>query len=426
MNDTDCPELGDDDLVSPEASRAVAFGHARDPLLALRRAERYADGGGRVASLPDLAEARLAADVEDVVWANDFVTASAEYYGRSPGGVRLIAVLHGRMPHFGSGCAEWRDGIPQEDFLRVIGGAFGAVELVELKRLFELRPHPFTETLTYGQACDDPLTRARLGRAADGYLRLQRRIATDFVDGREDWAERNDCVIRVAGPDKRPYAGREPEKGVAAAHLLTLSSATDYLHGHYGGRTAVRHLSRITALGTYAAGPAKFVATRGVGPVAAVLPGMDGVLRDLPKLWPRISRPAPADAGPPPLAALTKVGMHWFTQRAREGVGEDDGEPEYRISGIAPAGRTEFTAPIRAGLGRLLYDPREIALVAPDDANAYRLVGEPRTVWNRKGASHVSVEVRFYRIRADCRSRLPPMEEVADDVALVDALTPER
>lgn len=427
--------LGEDDI-RPAPSRAMAFFHDGNPLVALVRAIRFAGDAGRVAALPEIAEARLTAEISDGLWTNDYATLSAEYYGQSASGVRLIAVTHGTGPltddagvfdaYVGEG-RPLQGSVPAKEFLALVDGAFGPVDVVELKPLLERRKFPFTETLTYSQACEDPLTRARLGRHAQAYLARQRQIALDELERRGDWSVKDPCVVRLADPEKKPYLGWNAEDGRAAANLLTLSSAVDYDHGHYGGKQAVRHASRITTLGTYAWGtPARFVGVRGAEAFERVLPGAEGVLRDLPSLWSLLLQSAPPGEELPSLVLIGKVGRHWFTQRRRRGIGEDAFAPEYRVRRISPVGAAIMKVPVRDGYVRMPYDRREVRQFAPYGANAYRFTGPPRAVWNRGKATHMAVPAAFYRIDADLSARLPTVEAMADDVNLIDTLTPER
>lgn len=421
---------------SPDSpSCAMAFSHGRDLLTAYDRADRF---GGRIATLPEIATARLGCATDGYAWTNGFVTGSAEYFGLSTGGVPIIVVAHGVGPlsdaagtfdAYGVGDVgrSTYGSIEREEFLKLIDGAYGAVEIIELKRLLDQRKFPFTETLTFAQAMADPLVRARLGQSTDAYLRRQRQAGLDYLSDRGEFSSANTCTVLLSDPDKRPYLGRSPENGRASAHLLKLSGHVDYDHGHYGGKEAVRHVSRISELGTYLWGePARVVGVRGTGPFDRIMPGMDALRANLPRLWQRLMRPAPADAAPPPFAALTKVGMHWFTQRAREGIGEDDGEPEFRVRQITRVGPVaEFSAPLRGDRSKILYDRREPELIAPKGANGFRLVGAPRTVWAEKGASYLSIQAEFYRIDVDTRSRMLPSAEIADDNLLL-SLLPEK
>jgi hypothetical protein len=425
----------DNESRSPSA-RAMSFFHARNLLTALTRAERFGD---RIATLPEVALARTSADADAFSWTNDFVTGSAEYFGQTRTGIQVIAILHGAGPladatgafdAYGVGEAGAHAGgsVSQTEFLGILDGAYGPVEIVELRRLLALRSLPFTETLTHAQACADPLVRARLGPAADSYLKRQRQVSENFRADRGDYASQNSCTLRLSDPDKHPYLGCPPAAGRASAHLLRLSSHVDYDHGHYGGKEPVRHVSRVSTLGAYVWGePARVIGVRGEGAFTNVLPGAEALLRDLPKLWQKLLRPSPEVRLFPRLIPLTRVGLHWFTQRAREGVGIDDGEPEFRVRSITRVGETvEFTAPLRGDRNSLRYDRREVELVAPPGANAYRLVGTPRTAWGERGASHLSIPADFYRVDVDTEKSLPAAEEIADDLDLLMALAPER
>ena len=84
---------------SGHAIGAMAF-YASDGFApAWNRATVFAGRGGRVATMADVVDARIAAENPyDSAWTSYFTTASSEFYGTSPGGVAVLAVLHGTGP----------------------------------------------------------------------------------------------------------------------------------------------------------------------------------------------------------------------------------------------------------------------------------------------------------------------------------------
>jgi hypothetical protein len=151
-------------------------------------AERFAGPGGRVATLPDVIDARLAVEPDvrrkRTAWDSYMTTASAEYAGISKGGTAILIVAHGVGPlatREGTLAAYGRckprgdheDGgvrIPRAEFLKLESGAYGPVSVVDLDGIRGRYAFPFMTPLSLEDARHEPLVAARLGKHWEEYL----------------------------------------------------------------------------------------------------------------------------------------------------------------------------------------------------------------------------------------------------------------
>src|SRR3989344_1320951 len=120
---------------------AMAFYHPDGLVAAWKQASRFAGDEGRIATLPDIIDARLATKPGSVPWERYFTTRSAEYVGKSRGGNRIIVVAHGVGPmatldgvietykwHYSDKNRDRRGGrITEEEFHNLESGRYGPV-----------------------------------------------------------------------------------------------------------------------------------------------------------------------------------------------------------------------------------------------------------------------------------------------------------
>ncbi len=184
--------------------------------------ERTRKNRARLATLPDIINARLSSPLEGAAWRMPyFQTLSGEYGGLSRTGIPLLVVAHGIGPmatvrgavdfiqhtshrmRYGER-SFWKKNLKrsvfqmitgpidddarkwirynserlachpqaprfQEEFWKLYDGEYGGVHVIEMKRL----PSYYREFrgLSYSEACEDPLVQARLGPRAEEFLK---------------------------------------------------------------------------------------------------------------------------------------------------------------------------------------------------------------------------------------------------------------
>ncbi len=423
----------------------LAFFNPDGGLAAWNLAERFAGPGGRVATLPDIVDARLAAGPGTAASERYYTTSTAEYSGRTAGGVHVLVVAHGIGPMAdregivrayswsseGNEDRSKRGGaIPRADFLRLLDGAWGEVAVVDLKAYAHLYKYPLMGGLTRSQAEADPLAAARVG----GRERLSRYL-DQLASEDDELAAREACRLRPGetvegrilrieddanngyltwrGEDRVP---RELPDGMAMAGLLTIAQPVEM--SEQRGRASVQ--VQIDVHGWNHS--ARFCGWR-AGAAPGDIPEDDSVA------WARKARPdlllAGKDDGPEPrLRALTRSDGQWFAQRPKEGSGLDTADPMYPVEAIVPVGEpVEFSTTIGGYHGFFKYDIGEVEALAPAGANAYAFAGP---VGFNDACTHHVRRVQFYAAVIDTGRRLYSKAEVAADPELAMRLVEAR
>lgn len=431
----------DDGTGSAPTSRpynAMAFFDERDFFRPTDLARAFAGKGGRLATVPDIVAARLAAPTTDVSWERNVTTATAEYFGTSAGGVPIVVVAHGVGPladpegAFMAYVADRDDDrhgrIARAEFLKIADGAYGDVTIVELRDLYRLRRFPLLEMLTYDQACEDPLVRARLGADAEAFLARHREASVAWLRHKGYDVHGNDCVMSLRDTPRVGYGAMAIEDGWAYAHLIDVSPQTDYGHGHWDGPRW--HRSLVTELECHDWGRrVGAVGIRGDGPIGRIHPGPEVFRAAFARTWRTLVRRADAGRGHGRFATLAPFGGVWFTRHDGSGCGAADGEPEHPVRKIERTGDpVEFRMPIAFGDHRTVaFDETLVRRESPPWANAYRVVGEARTVWEGERPSHHLVKVEYCVADVERGWRVPPMkvlERDFDAILAVDGRVP--
>ncbi len=399
---------------------AMAFSDGQDYVRVAALARAFAGDGGRVATVPDVVAARLETPETDPSWERFFTTSTAEYVGLSRAGIPIIVTAHGIGPlaeidgvlkafadgrgRHGHGC------IPREEFLRIADGAYGAVAITELQALYRLRRFPLLEMLTYDQACDDPLVRARLGEDAEAFLARHRLMSRRWLREEDLGTRGNDCVLSLQDTERCGYGGLKLDDGWARAHLIDVSPLTDYGHGHWDGPRW--HRSLVTELSCHAWGRRTgALGIRGADPVDGIHPGPEITAAAFARLWRRLVQPVSVRYPKTYVHPLTSFGGLWFTRYEGTGIGPDDGQPAHPVRKLESAGHVaELRMPIADGDHRTVtLDARRIRDASMPWANAYRILAPPRTVWTGNRATHHAVRVEYCVADIDTSRRVPPM-----------------
>lgn len=424
----------------------MAFFHPEGLLPAWRSAALFAAEGGRLATLPDIVDARLAGPDRSIAWSRYFTTASAEYHGKTPGGVDVLAVAHGIGPLSTlEGCvaamAHERRGkrgepdveggrIDLKDFHRLIDGAFGEVAIVELVPYLKRYRHPFP-SLPASAAIDDPLAAARLG----GRERLEAYVARLRAMDDAEQAEKGNAprpdprVLRMSedsnrasysfpvwAEDRRSYdhLPRDLEEGLATAHLLSTSQICNV--GEFGESGFVIQVD---------AGPhgwsngTRFVGWRAGAEAGAIHGGVDPYDPAIVEhSWTVEEDDAPA------FEVLTEIDGRLFTQYPKEGASMDTGEARNLVTeAVALGDPIPFATEVKGYYGFFRYELADVVALAPAGANAYLPIGSPAV----SGDGTVqSQPMQFYRIEADRSRRLLRKAELYADVERIVRIAGER
>lgn len=412
----------------PQAVSAMAFYHPSGLVQGWAHACNFAGDGGRVATLPDIIDARIASDQDSAAWTQYYTTASSEFVGLSKGGTPVIAVAHGIGPM--SSISGILDGysneyrskntenrrrggrIAQEAFLKLLDGEFGDVAVVDLQAVLSFSQYPMMSPVTPEDALRHPMVTARLGKNYEAYIEKHAAIAIERRREQEFYFEAAGVEVD-AGPiltmtsDNNVWyrENMDFEDGKACGHLLSIGQLC-----HVGrSENKVRMVDNIesdVSLHGWTDG------VRFVGIAAEwdgeIHPGVDmrrAFNKDRDLLW-----QAPDEDGVMAMVPLVHVGDEIFSQHPKYGTGLDTGTPQYRAISYEPIGETVdivFSTSCAAGLFK--YSMNEIRSQAPQGANCYFLVGFPTPVDGGARSGHA---VQFGRAEFDVRQQLPKPDDV--------------
>jgi hypothetical protein len=427
------------------ARKPLAF-FSPDNLDSWRRAEKHAGPKGRVATMPDVIAARIATrekgwDAE--AWSSYITTTSSEYVGTSSGGTKIIIVAHGNGPLSRYSDAEkvyqrgkddrqtYRGSISREEFLKLESGGYGPVEIVSLDKFLDRHEYGFINSLDADTARAEHLFRARLGRDYEAYIEAHVEVDREFGktqskrDGGKgalpplfslgDPSDTHYALKALREMPRRYYDTLYASSGLgnrALAHLLVASglhnmSLHEYrtrsvLYGEFGlheGGGACRFL----ALPEGCRADFKTVDPRGI----------------LARHWRDLL--VPAQGKKTRIRCIRENGDGWFTETLKSGHNMDTGVPEHPVRSLTKLGDGRFETKVEGYYGFLRYDLKEVAAIAPAEANAYTL-GEAGIVDGTDAKVHF-VEVTFYKADIDLKNRLLTQEEIEKDDDLLVKLS---
>ncbi len=443
---------------------AMAFYHKDGLVPAWKQAARFAGQDGRVATLPDIINARLNQKPGTVPWETYFTTRTAEYMGRTRGGSRILIVAHGIGPmatldgilkaysfHFKDKTRQRSGGrITYEEFYALESGKYGEVSIIDLESYFRRYEYPFIQHLRASEAMSDPLVKARLGSRAEEYIQKHVAFAREWhrqESGMDEenryklpnWEEYLDrrraghvrysrdhsdpLIIEVSAANNCPY-GTTPDQekqwggelnfpidrdGLPIAHLLSIGQLMNcQIH-----REDCGNLTSDIGCHEWWNG-VRLVAVRGNGEVTNIHPGAD-VHDLLRRNWRKLMQPLPK-TGNVGFRMLTKVGKEWFTQYLKQGARMDTHEPEFLVKSIESVGKpVEFITTVGGYHGFVKYDIKEVKAVAPRGANAYTTVGDWEIVNHKGNPDYHRVRVQFHRVEVDVSQRLIREDELCND-----------
>lgn len=388
---------------------------------------------GRIATLPDIVEARLASYPRTFAWERYFTTLSAEYMGYDQSGNRILIVAHGIGPmstldgilkaysfEYNDKARDHNGGrITEQQFRDLESGKYGKVEIVNLEEILKRYRYPFLQGLNLKEALWEPLLRARLGRHYDDYIERHELFAMDWHKAKGHRTIIDPQIIVMGDADNCGYAYYAPKEGMAIAHLLAIGGLTEtsFLGNNFSSLVCGINCHKWSD-GVRLAG-----VRNGVSQVKHIHPGIGDTFKLIKCHWRALLRTVkePPKSGFHPMMKLDK-GV-WFTQCAKKGDGMDTYEPEFPISSFKCLGQpVRFTSEILGYYGFYKYNAMSLRILAPPQANSYYLVGEPKNVLGDDGPESQYCYVQFCRSEIDYSQRLIRESQLANDPYLIKTL----
>lgn len=440
---------------------AMAFYHKDGLAPAWKQAARFAGQDGRIATLPDIINARLNQKLGTVPWEKYFTTRSAEYMGRTRGGSRILIVAHNVGPmatldsilkaysfHFKDKTRQRSGGrITYEEFYALESGKFGDVAIVDLESYFRRYEYPFGQHLRVSEALTDPLVKARLGSRTEEYVLRHATFAREWhlqeagvneknryqLPNWEEYLNRtrrghlrysrensDPLIIEIGDAANCSYAFRSPEGGYVSsllnnsdgpiAHLLSIGQ----LMNCHMYREDCDNLACDIGCHEWWNG-VRLIAVRNNSEVTDIHQGVDSVSDLIRRNWRKLMQPLPKP-GNVGFRMLMKVGKQWFTQYLKQGARMDTHEPEFLVTSIEQVGQpVEFITTVGGYHGFVKYDIKEVKAIAPREANAYTTVGEWEIVNHKGNPDYHRIRVQFHRVEVDSSQRLIREDELCND-----------
>jgi hypothetical protein len=409
---------------------AMGFYHANGLVPAWNQAMRFAGEGGRIATLPDIVNARIATDPEtSVPWNTYFTTSTAEYMGIGRSGRKILIVAHGVGPmatlegilqvyshEYKDKTRSRRGGrITQEEFWKLEDGFYGEVGIVELASMELWYQYPFLEFLKANQAINDLLLQHRLGPRGREYITYHMKAARQFHRLEHGKDIENPYILRMGDASNCGYMYYPLEDGMAFAHVVSVSSLMNVSH-----QSEYRCPSMACDIDLHEWwNGTRLCGVRANGQITDIHPGISphDCIR---QHWTSLLRPTQLKTSTRSFSALMKIGEDWFAQYPKKGEGLDTHAPEFKVTSIAPVGELVTLRTTVGGYhGLFRYGVKEIKAIAPPEANAYSVEGDISIVWTDGNPTHHEVAVQFYKVDVDTSQRIIHPDTLANDFDLL-------
>lgn len=422
-------------------SKVVGFYHSNGLVPAWNLAKMFAGEGGRIATLPDIIEARLNSKPGDIAWENWFTTNTAEYYGLDKNGRKKFIVAHGVGPMSTLDGAlkayshEYKDKsrnnrggrISQQEFWDLESGKYGPVEVLDFEAImwdfkFNLIEYPFLETLSPYQCLYNNLLRTRLGPKAEEFIELHSKITSEWLENQQNESIYNPRIIQMGDADNCGYIYHPLEKGLAFAHLISIGGLTNVIQSG--------HSSLITDIGCHEWwNGTKFIGIRKDAKMNKIDKCVDG--SDLlEQNWKQLMVPVEKPVYPGSIRRIKNYQGQDFVEYLKNGNCIDIGEPEFLVLSKEPIGEPVDFKTTTGGTDLFFrYDIKEISVLAPPESNSYSFTEEIRSVYitpkripiigflfkHRQAQSFHVTKVQFYRANIDYSHRLIRASQLAND-----------
>jgi hypothetical protein len=423
---------------------AMGFHHSDGFVPAWKQAVKFAGEHGRIGTMLDVVDARLASDINSFPWNTYFTTTSAEYFGYSKGGVRILIVAHGIGPMSTlegiqqAYSYEYKDKernrhggrIPQSEFRKLEDGFYGEVSVVEFDPILTRYELPFYAYLTASQALAEPLVAARLGKRAAAYVNHHAAMARKYHEEEHgriisdphlfQMGDPGNCAYTTGGFDRHPRSYTQLDKGDGAlAHLLSTGALANV---HHQSEQRVSSLANDIGCHEWWNG-VRLLGVRNGERVDAVHRGFGSIRGLIFDNWMKLMRPVGETVEREKLYPLVQRGNVMFTQYRKQGAGLDTAEPEHLVTSSDLVGNpVEFVTETLGYHGFFKYDIRDVQKIMPAGANAYKLVGDPECIWTNGNPDHQKCMVQFYRVKVDTSKRLVRSDTLENDYDLLMGL----
>jgi hypothetical protein len=419
--------------------RAMAFYHGDGFVPAWKQAINFVGKNGHIGTMLDVVNARLATGINGQPWNNYYTTMSAEYFGYSRGGNRILIVAHGIGPmstlegiqkaysfEYKDKTRNNRGGrITNQQFWDLEDGQYGEVNVIDFDSIVDRYQYPFMGYLTVDEAIAEPLLHARLGSRAEEYLNYHARLAMAIHKDIHQTSLLDPYIIQMEDASNCPYtvggfqnhARSYPflDKGDGPiAHLLSTGRLSN-IHHELERRVP---FSIANDVGCHEWGNGvRLVAVCENSVITDIHPGFGDIGDLIKENWESLMEKIPSPPFPGGFyAVIAGKGETLFTQYPKKGARMDTHEPEFLIKAIKTVGKLmEFVTEIGGYYGFFKYDIKEVQALKPVEANAYAIIGDPAIISKDGNPTHHRADIQFYHAEVDTSRRLIRSEALQND-----------
>lgn len=443
----------------------MAFYHADGFIPSYRFAGTFAGDNGRVATMPDIWDIRLATlekalkvdwryirtPPECAPWEQYFTTMSAEYCGLSRAGNPIIIVAHGIGPmrdldhvvkayryQFRDKERNIRGGlIERDEFLRLESGEYGDVHVIDLTAYRRRYQYAFISDVSYDEAMTDPLLKARLGPRWEECIEAQQAISQKWHEENSEeeeqrlmnWSVTNPRPPKILGAknnmnfsyillDKHRDSFEEmtPDGSYAMAHLLSMGGIGVL---RYSGNDAdYPGVVSETSCHSWYDGTRMVGIRAGAGP-RDIHPGPADMDMRIRRKWKKIGVKVGARDTAPRVRVFSRLtDDREFATYLTDDKVMQSGEPEFKVVSAKELGVADFTTRVEGYHGLYRFDPADVRRIAPPNANAF-VIHEPQIDWEDGNPVSHSAQVTFYDAVVDTALRIPRVREVMKNYKLM-------
>ncbi len=381
---------------------------------------RLAGRKGKVASMPNIIEAKAYADSQDPLWTHYITTTSGEFYGKSKPGTEIVVVAHGIdailqdnkiMQRTKKERGEKRRiQLTNEEFHKLENGFYCPVHVIEKNTIVHMRKYPGS-VLTFNQifAGEDPLLLARIGTDVDHLSKgspalkfLMKHLEITLDESKNEYI--------LMKEHKYPYQHLIKEN---AGELLVIGQLCDYQRmSEPSSVSSDLHLSDLSC-------SARFIAMNGKGSLEKTSVGLEKIFGDLENHWELLTVPNQYSPKENELYALIKEGKAVFTQFMWEDHTLPSGEPQFHVKSLTKVGETKtFVTEVLGYYGFFRYRRSDVRKMQPEGANAYDF-GKIKL---DNGAEIQRAPITFYKADVDTSRRILTEKEVLKNMGLVRSL----
>lgn len=447
-------------------SVGLTFFHDKGFVAAFNQASRYAGKNGKVATMPDIIDARLASELGTPAWESYFTTMSAEYVGFTKGGNQLLIVAHGVGPMstidgiLEAYSYEFKDTtrskhggrISRKEFLKLESGAYGDVSIVDLQEYLDLYyQYPFIQALRASEAMIDPVLRARFGPRVEEYVQLHAERAREWhaeqygvtpenryeLPHHDEFCGRrrklhwelaqngsDPFIVEVKHPSQCYYPLlNKILKGStqAAAHLLSLGRLCHMSHTvDEDNGTRQGYESLVFDSDCAGWNDAVRLAASKTKSFDGLKDGAENLEEIIAENWQQFMQPTKLKSADG-FYLLREFAGQTFTDVPKKGHSMNTAQPEFLVTS-----KEEIdcgTPVLRTKIGGyhmfVRYSTKEVLRLAPPGANAYT-TGEFAIECDSEGnPSHHVAEIQFYKVEIDHTKRLMTEDQLRSNYPLM-------